>query len=241
MFKRSNRSQCRLDSAAVDCKSAEILGSQPIPCVLLDVGSTTVSSDLPQCSLSLDGHVRSMTREQSSPQQQQQPGYCSHYADISSTEPFRTFFSHLESEVLRCPEDHGILSGKPAHARPEGVRMARSECERVWRQYFSLRTIPIPEKVQRALGLHTFNNWLHSDAQLLSFVRFMFMDLSLPEVCGFPVEVLECWLLMLYGRYNDVPFHNFKHAFAVTQMVITCIVLFFHYPYVGVMVSLLFV
>ncbi|KAF6774202.1 hypothetical protein AHF37_06224 [Paragonimus kellicotti] len=223
MFKRSNRSQCRSASVAVDCKSAEILRSQPIPCMLLDAGSTTASSELHQCSPSLDGQVRSMTRDQSSPQQQQQPGYRPHYADISSAEPFRTFFSQLESEVLRYPEDHDILSGKPAHARPEGVRMARFEYERVCRQYFSLRTIPIPEKVQRALSLHTFNNWLHSDAQLLNFIRFMFVDLSLPEVCGFPVDVLECWLLVLYGRYNDVPFHNFKHAFAVTQMMYSLI------------------
>ncbi|KAA3679017.1 high affinity cGMP-specific 3',5'-cyclic phosphodiesterase 9 [Paragonimus westermani] len=222
MFKRSNRSQCRPTSVAVDCKSAENLGSHPIRRMPLGVVLTTASSDLHHCSPSTDGLVRSIAQDQSSPQQQQ-PGYCSHYADISSAEPFRTFFSQSESEVLRFSEDHGRLGGKPVHARPEDVRMARSECERVWRQYFSLRTIPIPEKFQRTLGLHTFNNWLHSDAQLLNFIRFMFVDLSLPEICGFPVEVLECWLLVLYGRYNDVPFHNFKHAFAVTQMMYSLI------------------
>ncbi|KAF8560504.1 hypothetical protein P879_04940 [Paragonimus westermani] len=223
MFKRSNRSQCRPTSVAVDCKSAENLGSHPIRRMPLGVVLTTASSGLHHCSPSTDGLVRNVAQEQSSPQQQQQPGYCSHYADISSAEPFRTFFSQSESEVLRFSEDHGRLGGKPAHARPEDVRMARSECERVWRQYFALRTIPIPEKFQRTLGMHTFNNWLHSDAQLLNFIRFMFVDLSLPEICGFPVEVLECWLLVLYGRYNDVPFHNFKHAFAVTQMMYSLI------------------
>ncbi|TPP41950.1 Phosphodiesterase [Fasciola gigantica] len=47
----------------------------------------------------------------------------------------------------------------------------------------------------------------------------MFTDLNLPQLCHFPVEVLETWLLAVYRRYNDVPFHNFKHAFMVTQMM----------------------
>ncbi|VDP92359.1 unnamed protein product [Echinostoma caproni] len=51
----------------------------------------------------------------------------------------------------------------------------------------------------------------------------MFLDLNLPQLCHFPVEVLETWILAVYRRYNDVPFHNFKHAFMVTQMMYTII------------------
>jgi len=27
------------------------------------------------------------------------------------------------------------------------------------------------------------------------------------------------WLFVIYQSYNDVPFHNFRHAFTVMQMV----------------------
>jgi len=33
------------------------------------------------------------------------------------------------------------------------------------------------------------------------------------------VSVFLRWLFVVYQTYNDVPFHNFKHAFTVTQMV----------------------
>lgn len=47
----------------------------------------------------------------------------------------------------------------------------------------------------------------------------MFVDLNLPELCHFSTDTLENWLFSTYSRYNNVPFHNFKHAFMVTQMV----------------------
>jgi len=35
------------------------------------------------------------------------------------------------------------------------------------------------------------------------------------------VSALMRWLFLIYRSYNRVPFHNFKHAFMVTQMVRT--------------------
>lgn len=83
----------------------------------------------------------------------------------------------------------------------------------------SSRSVRIGDKIRTLLSSHNFNNWLHSDAQLICYLKFMFVDLNLPQLCQFPLEVLEAWLLAVYRRYNDVPFHNFKHAFMVTQMV----------------------
>ena len=33
------------------------------------------------------------------------------------------------------------------------------------------------------------------------------------------MNVLNEWLRQIYKHYNNVPFHNFKHCFMVTQMV----------------------
>ena len=34
------------------------------------------------------------------------------------------------------------------------------------------------------------------------------------------METLQNYLFEVYSNYNDVPYHNFRHAFVVTQMVI---------------------
>lgn len=76
----------------------------------------------------------------------------------------------------------------------------------------------------------TFDNWPWSDAQLLTFVRYFFTGqedevdkrggrLQLSTHLSLPHRVLDTWLCAVYSHYNSVPFHNFKHAFMVTQMV----------------------
>ncbi|KAA3671122.1 high affinity cGMP-specific 3',5'-cyclic phosphodiesterase 9, partial [Paragonimus westermani] len=68
------------------------------------------------------------------------------------------------------------------------------------------------------LRLHSFNNWPWSDAWLIRFVRQMFIDLEFVSLFELPLDRLDTWLCDVYRRYNRVPFHNYKHAFMVTQM-----------------------
>ena len=35
----------------------------------------------------------------------------------------------------------------------------------------------------------------------------------------FQINVLQNFLIEVYRNYNSTPFHNFRHAFCVTQMV----------------------
>ncbi|CAH8502761.1 unnamed protein product [Dicrocoelium dendriticum] len=142
---------------------------------------------------------------------------------VSATEPLDHFFDKIEAVLLKYPRDPGRTYGKPVHMRPKPIHLSRSECLRVWQQYFAIRNTPVPDATRHSLTLHTFNHWPHSDAQLLAYLRLMFIDLDLPTKCNFPLEVLDAWLLALYRRYNNVPFHNFKHAFAVTQMMYSII------------------
>ncbi len=39
-------------------------------------------------------------------------------------------------------------------------------------------------------------------------------------------ETLQQYLFEIYANYNEVPFHNFRHAFVVTQMVSSLILNF---------------
>ncbi|CAL8091894.1 unnamed protein product [Calicophoron daubneyi] len=78
---------------------------------------------------------------------------------------------------------------------------------------------PISEKVRLELRETTFNNWPWSDAWLIRFVRQMFVDLGFVDRFDLLLSRLDLWLCDIYRRYNRVPFHNYKHAFMVTQML----------------------
>ncbi|CAL8102799.1 unnamed protein product [Calicophoron daubneyi] len=208
MFKRPNRSESKVSSAMVNKRT------------LTDdyrLGTTVHSN-------TTSVHLFQPTCEEKAEEQKSAPSVHStiHSSDAAATS-FEQFYHRMEACLSRYPRDPGRMTGKPVHARSKSIEIAKAECERVWSQYFQLRSTSIPEKTQNALAYHTFNNWLHSDAQLIHYLKFMFIDLNLPQSCRFSVETLETWLLALYRRYNDVPFHNFKHAFTVTQMMYTLI------------------
>lgn len=69
------------------------------------------------------------------------------------------------------------------------------------------------------LRLGNFNNWTWEDAELIFLLRQMYIDLEFHLTLNIELEVLETWLFRVYQNYNHVPFHNFKHAFMVAQMV----------------------
>ncbi len=91
------------------------------------------------------------------------------------------------------------------------------------------RRQPLSASLRLQLRQPTFNNWPVTDAQLLRFARFFFTGeatgesrderLQLTRLCNIPEEALDTWLCAVYASYNTVDFHNFKHAFMVTQMV----------------------
>ncbi|CAH8833793.1 unnamed protein product [Trichobilharzia szidati] len=111
------------------------------------------------------------------------------------------------------------VSGKPYCPEPEHIKVPFVHFTKVRNQFLAIRSLPLSPSVKDQLKSHSFNNWLYTDAELINFVKFMFLDLNLPELCHFSIDVLENWLFAVYSRYNNVPFHNFKHAFMVTQMM----------------------
>ncbi|CAH8433955.1 unnamed protein product [Schistosoma curassoni] len=127
------------------------------------------------------------------------------------------------------PNDSQRISCNPYCPDPEIIKLPFVHFTKVRNQFLAIRSQSISSSIKEQLKSHSFNNWLYSDAELINFVKFMFVDLNLPELCHFSTDTLENWLFSTYSRYNNVPFHNFKHAFMVTQMMY-CIIKMVNLP-----------
>ena len=76
------------------------------------------------------------------------------------------------------------------------------------------------DETRQYLKMPTFDLWKFEDAEMLVLLQQMFIDLDLTFTFAIKIETLQQYLFEVYSNYNDVPFHNFKHAFTVTQMVL---------------------
>ncbi|XP_061092654.1 high affinity cGMP-specific 3',5'-cyclic phosphodiesterase 9A isoform X2 [Conger conger] len=74
------------------------------------------------------------------------------------------------------------------------LRKNREECERVRDKFLQMSTLEVTDEV-------------------------MYTDLDFISTFNIEVEVLQQFLYEVYRRYNNIPFHNFKHCFCVTQMM----------------------
>lgn len=81
------------------------------------------------------------------------------------------------------------------------------------------QTLKIPSAAFFELHDFTFDDIrLEDDDTLRACIR-MFLDLDLVERFHIDYEVLCRWLLSVKKNYRNVTYHNFRHAFNVTQMM----------------------
>lgn len=73
--------------------------------------------------------------------------------------------------------------------------------------------------VLNALRLPTFDSYEFEDHEILKLMEMMFVELNFIEKFRISEIRLREWLYEVYKHYNDVPFHNFRHCFCVSQMV----------------------
>ncbi|GAA55659.1 high affinity cGMP-specific 3' 5'-cyclic phosphodiesterase 9A, partial [Clonorchis sinensis] len=129
--------------------------------------------------------------------------------------------------IAREPHwNESLVPGKnapPPNPQIQLIRRTEVECRDIVLRYKTLCDESVPYEVRMELRRSTFNNWPWSDAWLIRFVRQMFMDLGLIEHFRISASRLDIWLCDIYRRYNRVPFHNYKHAFMVTQMAYSVI------------------
>ncbi|KAJ1336807.1 hypothetical protein BSLG_006910 [Batrachochytrium salamandrivorans] len=64
----------------------------------------------------------------------------------------------------------------------------------------------------------TFDNWQWDDNELIGLFELIFQELGLMEAFDIKADVLRRFLGVVRSKYNNNPFHNFKHSFCVTQM-----------------------
>ncbi|KAJ0005731.1 hypothetical protein NQD34_015625 [Periophthalmus magnuspinnatus] len=106
------------------------------------------------------------------------------------------------------------------------LRKTREECEHVREKYIQMRqvhtnyiSLEVSEEVRQYLKTPTFDNWQWEDAEIMVLLQLMYTDLDLITTFNMEPEVLQQFLFEVYRRYNNIPFHNFKHCFCVTQMM----------------------
>ncbi|KAI8915954.1 hypothetical protein EDD86DRAFT_186383 [Gorgonomyces haynaldii] len=91
------------------------------------------------------------------------------------------------------------------------------------RQERVLTKYQISDETRQWLKEPTFNNWLWEDNELAELVCQMYVDLELTKIFDIPHKTLKSFVNVCKSSYNVTPFHNFKHAFMVTQMCYTII------------------
>ena len=70
-----------------------------------------------------------------------------------------------------------------------------------------------------ALKTPQFDVWQWEPNEMLSLLEEMFHELGLVEELDIPPSTLKRFLLRVQENYRNNPFHNFRHAFCVTQMM----------------------
>lgn len=65
----------------------------------------------------------------------------------------------------------------------------------------------------------SFDVWKWNNSEMLNLIYHMFRDLNILEDLDINPELMEQYLLAVQATYRDNPFHNFRHAFCVTQMM----------------------
>ncbi|XP_068602096.1 high affinity cGMP-specific 3',5'-cyclic phosphodiesterase 9A [Brachionichthys hirsutus] len=99
------------------------------------------------------------------------------------------------------------------------LHKTRKECERVREAFVQMSSLEVSEDVRQYLKTPTFDNWQWEDAEIMVLLQVMYTDLEFISTFNMEPEVLQQFLFEVYRRYNNIPFHNFKHCFCVTQMM----------------------
>ncbi|XP_053732256.1 high affinity cGMP-specific 3',5'-cyclic phosphodiesterase 9A isoform X1 [Synchiropus splendidus] len=117
-------------------------------------------------------------------------------------------------------KDLSVGTRKPSpfyHKR--ALRKTGEECEHVREKFVHMSCLEVSEEVRQYLKTPTFDNWQWEDAEIMVLLQVMYTDLDFVSSFNIEPEVLQQFLFEVYRRYNNIPFHNFKHCFCVTQMM----------------------
>lgn len=92
----------------------------------------------------------------------------------------------------------------------------------VKKRFLEMSNVTLSDDVKSALRLPSFESYDWEDWDILHLMETMFIELNLLKTFQINPLTLREWLYEVYKHYNDVPFHNFRHCFCVSQMVNFC-------------------
>ncbi|XP_030009181.1 high affinity cGMP-specific 3',5'-cyclic phosphodiesterase 9A-like [Sphaeramia orbicularis] len=95
----------------------------------------------------------------------------------------------------------------------------QEERQKVRMQFLNMSSLQVTEEVREHLKTPIFDNWQWEEAEMLVLLQVMYTDLDFMTAFHIELDVLQNFLFEVYCHYNNIPFHNFKHCFCVTQMM----------------------
>ncbi|XP_059497366.1 high affinity cGMP-specific 3',5'-cyclic phosphodiesterase 9A-like isoform X2 [Stegostoma tigrinum] len=128
------------------------------------------------------------------------------------------------AEIERCNNDLERFR-ESVNKRERLEHVCESICPGTVRKLTPRRDVPtypkytLSQETIEALKTPTFDVWQWAPNEMLSCIEFMFHDLGLVQEFNINAITLKRWLLCVQENYRDVPFHNFRHCFSVTQMM----------------------
>ncbi|XP_021949935.2 high affinity cGMP-specific 3',5'-cyclic phosphodiesterase 9A-like [Folsomia candida] len=125
------------------------------------------------------------------------------------------FYKALHPPALPPPSETPVRSfgGHGYH------RKSKAEKQVICDKFLKLSDVVLTKETCQLLREPTFDNWQWDDEEMLVLLQQMYLDLELPKKFDIEISILRNFLVHVYHHYNDVPFHNFRHCFMVTQMM----------------------
>ncbi|XP_075950970.1 high affinity cGMP-specific 3',5'-cyclic phosphodiesterase 9A-like [Anarhichas minor] len=104
--------------------------------------------------------------------------------------------------------------------KPKSSQLSEQEQrQQVRRTFLNMSSLHVTEEVREHLKTPIFDNWQWEEAEMLVLLQVMFIDLDFLMAFHIQLDVLQNFLFEVYRHYNNIPFHNFRHCFCVTQML----------------------
>ncbi|XP_056286856.1 high affinity cGMP-specific 3',5'-cyclic phosphodiesterase 9A-like isoform X1 [Pseudoliparis swirei] len=112
--------------------------------------------------------------------------------------------------------DHQLEASRKTSSSPMS---AQQEHQQVRRKFLNMSSLQVTEEVREHLKTPTFDNWQWEEAEMLVLLQVIFTDLDFLTAFHIRLDVLQNFLFQVFCHYNNIPFHNFRHCFCVTQMM----------------------
>lgn len=129
------------------------------------------------------------------------------------------FYKALHPPPLMDPAIEATTHGQKSTLGPGYHKRNREGKQQICDKFLRLSDVVLTRETCQLLREPTFDNWQWEDEEMLVLLQQMYLDLELPKKFDIEINILRNFLVRVYHNYNDVPFHNFRHCFCVTQMV----------------------